>query len=65
MDTPNGRDEVPAATDRLRGADRSGLHDEGWAEVPADGVGHPDDNNVGPEYYEDASLLPANPEQRT
>ena len=65
MDTPNGRDEVPAAVDRLRGADRSGLGADGWAEVPADGVGHPDDTDIGPEFYEDASRLPPNPEQRS
>lgn len=52
MDTPNGRVETPAATGRLHGADRAGLGADGWAEVPDDLVGHPDDTNVAPEFYE-------------
>jgi hypothetical protein len=55
MDTPHGRQAVPGPPDRLRGADRSGLGDKGWAEVSADKVGDPDDTNVPPEYYEPAS----------
>ena len=55
MDTQTGRDEVPAASDRLHGADRGGLGQDGWAEVPDDRVGHPDDTNVPPELYEPAS----------
>ena len=55
MDTPYGRERVPAATDRLHGADRSGLGEEGWAVVPEDLVGDPDDGNVAPEFYEAAS----------
>ena len=55
MDTPGARKIIPAATDRLRGADRSGLGDRGWAEVPEDRIGHPDDTNVEPEYYEPSS----------
>lgn len=52
MDTPAGRVVVPAATHRLHGADRSGLGEKGWAEIPDDQIGHPDAGNVGPEYYE-------------
>jgi|GEM_PF-3012461 len=52
MDTPAGRAGVPAPAHRLHGADRSGLGDKGWAEIPDDQVGHPDESNVGPEYYE-------------
>lgn len=55
MDTQTGRDQVPAASDRLHGADRGGLGDDGWAEVPEDLVGDPDDTNVPPEFYEPAS----------
>ncbi|HYD72940.1 MAG TPA: hypothetical protein VEF55_07360 [Candidatus Binatia bacterium] len=55
MDTQTGRDQVPAASDRLHGADRGNLGEEGWAEVPEDLVGHPDDTNVPPEFYEPAS----------
>jgi hypothetical protein len=55
MDTQTSRDEVPAASDRLHGADRGGLGEKGWAEVPEDNVGHPDDTNVPPEFYEHAS----------
>lgn len=51
MDTPGERKLVPAA-DRLHGADRGGLGEEGWAEVPDDLVGDPDDTNVSPEFYE-------------
>lgn len=51
MDTPNGRVEVPGVAERLHGADRSGLGDDGWAEVAPDGVGHPDDTNVPPDYH--------------
>ena len=52
MDTPDGRVETPAATHRLHGADRGGLGDEGWAEVSEDLVGHPNDSNVAPEFFE-------------
>lgn len=55
MDTPGARQVIPAARHRLRGADRSGLGQAGWAEVAADGIGDPDDTNVAPEYYEPAS----------
>lgn len=55
MDTQAGREVVPAATHRLRGADRGGLGEEGWAEVPDDLIGDPDDTNVPPEFYEPAS----------
>ena len=55
MDTQTGRDEVPAPSDRLHGADRGDLGAEGWAEVSEDRVGHPDDTNVPPEFYEPAS----------
>ena len=51
MDTPAGRVYVPAAH-RLHGADRSGLGEKGWAEIPDDQIGHPDSGNVGPEFYE-------------
>jgi len=51
MDTPYGRKTVPAASERLHGADRSGLGDQGWAEVSEDLVGDPDDTNVPPEFY--------------
>jgi hypothetical protein len=63
MDTPNGRISVPAATHRLRGADRSGLGEKGWAEVPNDRIGHPADTNVPEEYYEPASEI-EQPEDR-
>lgn len=52
MDTPHGREQVLAVAERLHGADRGGLGDEGWAEVPDDLVGDPDDTNVAPEFYE-------------
>jgi hypothetical protein len=39
----------------VHGADRGGLGDDGWAEVPEDLVGDPDDTNVPPEFYEPAS----------
>jgi hypothetical protein len=55
MDTPEGRKQIPAASHRLHGADRSGLGEEGWAEVPEDRLGDPDDTNVGPEFYEPLS----------
>ncbi len=55
MDTQTGRDEVPAASNRLHGADRGDLGEDGWAEVPEDRIGHPDDTNVPPEFYEPAS----------
>lgn len=51
MDSHGERKIVPAA-DRLHGADRGGLGDEGWAEVPEDLVGDPDATNVPPEFYE-------------
>ncbi len=54
MDTPHGRTIIPAA-DRLRGADRSGLGEAGWAEVAEDNIGAPDDTNVPRAYYEPAS----------
>ena len=56
MDTPNGRVEAPAAPHRLHGADRSGLGERGWAEVPADLIGDPDDTNVPPDFYEPMGL---------
>ncbi len=43
MDTQNGAKIVPAAADRIHGADRSGLGDEGWAEFSEDKIGAPDD----------------------
>ncbi len=52
MDTPAGREIVPAAKHRLHGADRSGLGEKGWAELSEDLIGHPDDTNVEPEFYE-------------
>jgi hypothetical protein len=55
MDTPHGREQVPAASERLHGADRGGLGQDGWAEVPEDLVGDPDDTNVPPEFYEPAA----------
>lgn len=55
MDAQGERTIVPAATDRLHGADRSGLGEEGWSEVPEDLVGDPDDTNVPPDFYEPAS----------
>ena len=55
MDTQTSRDAVPAASDRLHGADRAGLGDDGWAEVPEDLIGDPDDSNVPAEFYEPAS----------
>jgi hypothetical protein len=55
MDTPDGRVDVPAAPRRLHGADRGGLGQDGWAEVPEDLVGDPDNANVPPEFYEPAS----------
>ena len=42
QDDPQPRPEPP----RLYGADRSGLGEKGWAEIPEDGVGHPDDSNA-------------------
>jgi hypothetical protein len=48
----DARNRAPAAPRRLHGADRSGLGEKGWAEVPESNVGHPDDTNVEPEYYE-------------
>lgn len=51
MDTRDGPEAVPAAPHRLRGADRSGLGEKGWAEVPEDGVGHPDACNVTPDFF--------------
>ncbi len=55
MDTPGARKSVPAAPHRLRGADRSGLGGSGWAEVSEDKIGHPEDTNVSPDFYEPAS----------
>jgi hypothetical protein len=55
MDTPGARQIIPAAQQRLRGADRSGLGEAGWAEVSDHGIGHPDDSNVPAEYYQPAS----------
>jgi hypothetical protein len=55
MDSQGDRQIVPAVKDRLRGADRSGLGQDGWAEVPEDNVGDPDDTNVPPAFYEPAS----------
>jgi hypothetical protein len=55
MDTQTGREFVPAAPHRLHGADRGGLGADGWAEVPDDLVGDPDDANVPPEFYEPPS----------
>jgi len=52
MDAPYGREVIPGAGHRLHGADRSGLGQDGWAEVPEDRIGHPDDTNVPPEFYE-------------
>ncbi len=52
MDTQHGREEVPAAVGRLRGADRSGLRERGWAEVPDDRIGRPEDTDVPAEFYE-------------
>jgi hypothetical protein len=52
MDTPTGRVEVPGVIHRLHGADRGGLGDKGWSEVPESGVGDPDDTNVPPEFFE-------------
>jgi hypothetical protein len=45
------RTEPQPSPPRLYGADRSGLGDKGWAEVPEDGVGHPDDSNVDPAWF--------------
>lgn len=55
MDTPGARQLIPAATDRLRGADRSGLGNSGWAEVAEDSIGDPDNTNVPRAYREPAS----------
>jgi len=55
-DTRAGRNEVPAAR-RLHGADRAGLGDKGWAEVPDDRVGDPDRTNVPREYYAPSSEI--------
>lgn len=54
MDAPHGRETVPAAPHRLHGADRSGLGEKGWAEVPEDGIGHPDDTNIPTDFFEPA-----------
>jgi len=56
MDTPGGRKDIPAAPDRLHGADRSG--DKGWSETPDDLIGRPSDTNVQPELHEPISELP-------
>jgi hypothetical protein len=56
MDTPTGRENVPAAPRRLHGADRSGLGSRGWAEVPEDLVGHPGDTNVPADWFEPPAL---------
>ncbi|MGD9981923.1 MAG: hypothetical protein AB7H66_07060 [Hyphomonadaceae bacterium] len=55
MDTPHGRERVPAAEHRLHGADRSGIGQKGWAEVPDDLIGHPDDTNVPRDWFEPPS----------
>jgi hypothetical protein len=55
MDTPDGRVPVPAAVHRLHGADRSGLGEKGWAELPDDLVGHPDDTNIDPVFFQPIS----------
>jgi hypothetical protein len=60
MDTPTGRDDVPAVPHRLHGADRGGLGEKGWAEVPADQVGDPGDTNVPAEQYEPSEQPKAN-----
>lgn len=52
MDTSNGRETVPGVPDRLSGADRSGLGEKGWAEVPDDLVGRPDDTNITPDLHQ-------------
>jgi hypothetical protein len=65
MDTPHGRVEVPAAPHRLHGADRSGLGDKGWAEVPADQAGHPGDTNVAREFFEPLTNERAHDEDET
>jgi len=62
MDGRHGPELVAAARHRLHGADRSGLGDKGWAEVPGDLVGHPDDTNVPPEFFEPAPPK-ANPDR--
>jgi hypothetical protein len=56
MDAPHGREVVPGAEHRLHGADRSGLGEKGWAEVPADLVGRPDDTNIPSEFFEPAPV---------
>ena len=52
MDTPTGRDDVPAAPHRLHGADRAGLGEKGWAEVSDDQTGEPDAGNVPRDLFE-------------
>jgi hypothetical protein len=52
MDAPHGREIVPGAPHRLHGADRSGLGQKGWAEVPEDLIGDPDDSNVPRGWFE-------------
>jgi hypothetical protein len=39
----------------LHGADRSGLGEKGWAEVAEDRIGHPDNTNVPPDWFEPPS----------
>lgn len=52
MDTPHGRTTIPAPSRRLHGGDRSGLGQDGWAEVDADAIGHPDETNIAPDFHE-------------
>ena len=59
MDTRDGPKNVPGVPGRLSGADRSGLGQKGWAEVPEDGAGHPDDNNVDQDFFVPQPKQPA------
>jgi hypothetical protein len=63
MDTPTGREAVPAAPHRLHGADRSGLGSKGWAETPDDLTGRPDDSNVPRDWFEPPALDREDPER--
>lgn len=63
MDTPTGREAVPAAPHRLHGADRSGLGRKGWAETPDDLTGRPDDSNVPRDWFEPPALDREDPER--
>jgi hypothetical protein len=60
-DRSNSSGDAPAAPHRLHGADRSGLGEDGWSEVPESNIGHPDDTNIDPAYYEP---MPAKPRQQ-